>query len=317
MRKVSAFSAFIITSLITAALTGVLYAGNRIAGFPFPPTDLLDWLIDSGAGFVISLTSGLEKALTSISNLPKADRLVTWGLALLLFFIPAILIGLVFRWFVNRRRFAPDTLDGVVAGAVFGALPVVVSLVLGRSAYPAVLQVLWLGLCFVIWGISLSHAYRRLATARTPSAPEGEEASDPDAAARLDRRKFLLQLGASTAALTAISAAAGTTLSTTGERMRLPRTYPTAGPEFRRAQRELYQTFRRFIIVNYERGNVDDYQVLALGAEYPDQQYVSIWLGEGSPIVIYQNVETALESYSRPNGITDIIWLDDTRPAAG
>lgn len=45
------------------------------------------------------------------------------------------------------------------------------------------------------------------------------------------------------------------------------------------------------------------------GAEYPDRNYV-IWLGGRSPIVIYENLETALAAYSVEGEQTGLFWLD-------
>lgn len=314
MRRLSTGTALLVTTLLTIALTSILYLGNRVLGFPFAPNDLYDWLIGSGSSAAIAVSGGLQQSLAAGSNAAKADTAVTGFLSLVFFFVPALLIGWVFAWFVRHRAFQPDLLEGIIVGTIFGAPMALISITLGRSAYNPILQLIWYAVWFLLWGVALSYSYQRLLLGANPRRRRGAEQPDvaarPDEAARPDRRKFLLQLGASTAAITAISAAAGAALGETGSRMRLPRTYPVAGPEFQRAQRELYRNFRRFAIVKYAGGNVDDITVLTLGAEYPDHQYVSVWLGEGSPIVIYQNLETAVAAYTSEDDRTDVVWLD-------
>ena len=81
-------------------------------------------------------------------------------------------------------------------------------------------------------------------------------------------------------------------------------------PEFRAAQSELFGQFRRFAIVRGGSAAVDTSNVLALGAEYPDRNYVSIWLGGHSPIVIYNSLETALAAYSTDDEPAGLFWLD-------
>ena len=65
-----------------------------------------------------------------------------------------------------------------------------------------------------------------------------------------------------------------------------------------------------FAIVRGGSAAVDTSNVLALGAEYPDRNYVSIWLGGHSPIVIYNSLETALAAYSTDDEPAGLFWLD-------
>ena len=88
------------------------------------------------------------------------------------------------------------------------------------------------------------------------------------------------------------------------------RTLPMIAPEFRAAQSELFGQFRRFAIVRNGAEPVEASNVLALGAEYPDRNYVSIWLGGHSPIVIYDSLETALSAYSTADEPAGLYWLD-------
>jgi hypothetical protein len=286
MRSCSIVQTLIATTLITMALIGVLFLGRQLFGAPFAPTVL--------------------------AGRPARDLSAggSWPVSLLLFFILALLAGLLLQWSAARRGSGPDTAAGLVAGAAFGLPLILISLQSGTSALRPAFQIVWLALCFLAWGLALSYALRRLSQlpdARTAAA--SDEADGVAPVGGMDRRRFLLSLGASTAAVTALSAAAGAALGEAGARFRLPRDFPIAGPEFRDAQGDLLGGFRRFAIVRLPSPDAADVQVLALGTEYPDQHYVSVWLGEGSPIVIYESLETALAAYNA-GGESEIVWLD-------
>jgi hypothetical protein len=214
-----------------------------------------------------------------------------------------------------RRGRVPDLIDGITAGALLAVPMIFASLSVASSPLPAFMIVLWLGALFAVWGVVLSYAFGRLMVAGEPRPAAGDAISDAapagEPAAGINRRRFLLQFGASTAAVTALSAAAGAALSRRQDAVALQRTLPMINPEFRAAQSELFGGFRRFVIVRSPAGTVETSNVLALGAEYPDRNYVSIWLGGHSPIVIYENIQTALAAYSTADAPAGLFWLDE------
>ncbi len=295
--------------LITAPLVGVLYLGAQFLRLPFPPFDLYDWPVRAGFAPWASLATSLSTPANG-GNIAQNAPLTQWLLGLLLFLALAVAIGLAFYAYTTRRGRAPDTIDGLTAGALLAVPMIFVALAVGSSTRPAPLVVVWLGIVFVAWGVVLSYAFSRLIG--RPAAPltgdESVAAAQPPSG--MDRRRFLLQLGASTAAVTAVTAAAGAALARSNEATAIRRTLPMISPEFRAAQSELFGQFRRFAIVRGGAESAEASNVLALGAEYPDRNYVSIWLGGHSPIVIYENLETALAAYSTPDEQAGLYWLD-------
>lgn len=290
--------------LTTAPLLGLLYLGAQLLNLPFTPFDLYDWPIRVGFGPWISLIDALNGAQTADGgNIAQSAPLVRWLLALAVFLIIALAIGLAFYAFILRRGRIPDLIDGLAIGALFAAPMIFVSLTTSPSTLPAALIVVWLAALFLVWGVVLSYAFGRLMDATRATGGEA-------ATGGIDRRQFLLQFGAGAAAITAISAAAGATLAPGREAAQLQRTLPMISPEFLAAQQELFGNFRRFVIVRGGAESAADSNVLALGAEYPDRNYVSIWLGGRSPIVIYENLETALAAYSTEEAEAGIYWLD-------
>ena len=297
--------------LLTAPLVGVLYLGAQLLRLPFPPFDLYDWPVRAGFAPWASLATTLSTPLDG-GNIAQNAPFTQWLLGLSLFLALAVAVGLAFYAYVVRRRRAPDLVDGVTAGALLAVPMIFVALAVGSSTLPAPLVVVWLGVLFVAWGVALSYALGRLMARPAPVAPLSD--AEPIAVAQpptgIDRRRFLLQLGASTAAVTAVTAAAGAALARRHEAEAIARTLPMISPEFRAAQSELFGQFRRFAIVRNGAESVESSNVLALGAEYPDRNYVSIWLGGHSPIVIYQSLETALAAYSTAEEPAGLFWLD-------
>ena len=298
--------------LTTAPLLGLLYLGAQFLNLPFTPFDLYDWPIRAGFAPWIGLIDALNGAQTADGgNIAQSAPLVRWLLSLAVFLLIAFAFGLAFYAFVLRRGRVPDLIDGLAIGALFAAPMILVSLTTSPSTLPAALIIVWLGALFVVWGVVLSYAFGRLMRPAAPAlvAADGT-AITGEPAAGIDRRRVLLQFGASTAAAATVTAAAGAALARRQEAVAVQRTLPMIAPEFRAAQSELFGQFRRFAIVRGGAGSAEGSNVLALGAEYPDRHYVSIWLGGRSPIVIYESLETALAAYSSDEAQAGLFWLD-------
>lgn len=296
--------------LLTAPLVGLLYLGAQLLRLPFPPFDLYDWPVRAGFAPWASLATTLSTPIDG-GNIAQNAPLTQWLLGLSLFVALAVGVGLVFYAYAVRRGQTTDTIDGIITGALLAVPMIFVALAVGSSTLPAPLVVVWLAALFIAWGIALSYALGRLMPRPAPAAVAADDwPAVPAPPSGIDRRRFLLQLGASTAAVTAITAAAGATLARSQEAAAVRRTLPMIAPEFRAAQSELFGQFRRFAIVRNGAEPVEASNVLALGAEYPDRNYVSIWLGGHSPIVIYDSLETALSAYSTADEPAGLYWLD-------
>lgn len=313
MRKVGLGTALIVILFLSAALAGIQYAGYRLLGLPYTPADLYDWLVRSGWDAWTGLVNGLSGFFAGRGQSTTAAAATAEALlSLALYFLLAFLAGLVFYLLAGRRRVPPEGIDGVTIGAAWGVPMLLVSLFAGRSLADPLTVIVWLLGLYLLWGVALSYAFRRLMQPVAPppitTADDPATMIDPEMAARLDRRRFLFQLGASTAAITAIGATAGTLLGSDEQHALRP--FPIADPEFLAAQSALLDNFRRFAIVGYSTGRPEEAAVLTLGAEFPDRNYVSVWLGEGSPIVVYESLESVLAAYSNDTTETTVLWLD-------
>jgi hypothetical protein len=280
----------------------------QLLHLPFVPFDLFDWPVHAGFAPWVSLINTLSGAqATAGGNVAQSAPIVRWALSVSLFLLIALILGLAFYLFVVRRGRNPDWLDGLTIGILFGAPMIFVSLATGSSPLPAWMSVVWLAALFVGWGLVLSYAFRRLLDTTRPVSADDELSFE----AGIGRRQFLIQFGAGATAITALSAAAGAALAPGQSAEQLQATLPMASPEFLEAQRELFGNFRRFAIVRLSGDATTESNVVALGAEYPDRNYVSVWLGGNSPLVVYENLETALGAYSTGELKTAIYWLDE------
>ena len=302
--------ALLIILLTTAPLLTLLYLSTQALGLPFAPFDLYDWPVRAGFAPWASLADTLSTPTTEAANQAQNAPVVQWLLGLALFLLLALGVGLAFYAYARRRGRAPDLIDGVIAGALLAVPMIFVALAVDSSPLAAPLVVVWLAGLFIGWGVLLSYAFARLVRVPAISAADAPAVTDT-AAIGIDRRRFLLQFGASTAAVATVTAAAGAALARRQDTVALQRTLPMIAPEFRAAQSELFGQFRRFAIVRGGSAAVDTSNVLALGAEYPDRNYVSIWLGGHSPIVIYNSLETALAAYSTADEPAGLYWLDN------
>lgn len=203
--------------LLTAPLIGVLYLGHQLAGLPFAPFTLFDWLtlvlpgslITTGLDTMISLMRALN---ISVANMAKLTEQI---MAVVTFWLPGVLVGSLFFAVLRSRSFRMPVLAGLVPALLIGLPLMVIEVAIGQSNLPGWVRLLWLALVFGGWGVALGWSYHRL----RPSLPAPTAASPPPDAPeqrtveRIDRRTFLIKLGASSATITLIGAGGGALLA--------------------------------------------------------------------------------------------------------
>jgi DMSO/TMAO reductase YedYZ molybdopterin-dependent catalytic subunit len=191
-------------SLVTMALIGTLFFGWRMAGLPFTPFDVFDWLTRILPGRLIAFGIGTMVSVIRLLHLgPTSDiaKLAEQVMAIAAVFI-AIVIGGVILFVVLRGEHTRSAVTaGLLLGIVFGVPAMLVSLhASGTSSVGPVTGSVWLLGAFLVWGAVLGRSANRLI--------DFEQAHDA-AVTRLDRRRFLLRLGGTTAAITVAGAAIG------------------------------------------------------------------------------------------------------------
>ena len=217
MKKLNLGTGALAGALLTAPLIGVMYLANQLAGLPFIPFDLFDWLTRVLPGPL--LTFGIDLMIDSMRwlgvSVADTAKIAEQIMAVLQFFVGGIVPGAVFFGVMSARHIKADAIAGIVIAALFGLPLIAISIAFGQSAIHPLLQILWLALLFLAWGLSLSWTYRRLTSVETEAsvAADGTRVVE-----RVGRRQFLIRLGAASAAITVVGAGLGALVAQTQQR---------------------------------------------------------------------------------------------------
>jgi DMSO/TMAO reductase YedYZ molybdopterin-dependent catalytic subunit len=194
----------LVGALLTAALVAVSYCGWKIAGLPFAPFDVFDWMVRALPGAfvtrVIELNVVVARALgaDSIGAAAKiADQVIAVaGLLLTGVVCGALLFALL------RLSNEPATLFGGILGAVLGGLALIAEVHLQRLPPQSILAGAWVFATFLAWGVSFGWIYDRL---------QGvvDSHQSPVSSLETGRRGFLIRLSAATLSATAASTILG------------------------------------------------------------------------------------------------------------
>jgi DMSO/TMAO reductase YedYZ molybdopterin-dependent catalytic subunit len=203
-----------VAAMVTASLIAILFLGWRVVGLPFAPFDMFDWTTRVLPGRVIGLGIGTMVAVIGALHLgPTAEtaKMAEQAMAIIGLFVTGLVVGTILFAVVRavRGRYADGL--GLVFGLVVGLPVALISHSVGQTATtPPIANALWIVAVFLIWGLVLGRASRRLIQATgtaTVSVQEGDEAAA--SVERIDRRRFLVRLGGATAAITVVGAVVG------------------------------------------------------------------------------------------------------------
>ncbi|HEY6102479.1 MAG TPA: molybdopterin-dependent oxidoreductase [bacterium] len=222
MRKPTAGTALALGALVgvllTAPLAALFYLGWKVARLPFVPFDIFEWASRLLPGAVV--TRGIEAMVAAIRMLglgstDVAAKYAEQAMAVTGLLLTGALAGAVIFAF-RRNRGNRGSRAGVILGAAAGMLSFLISRDLDASGSP-LLEVVWVIILWVIWGAVLDRSYRRLSVesetvppvlrAQRPESAAPE--ATPDSVERIDRRRFLIRLGGTAAAITVSGAAVG------------------------------------------------------------------------------------------------------------
>ena len=209
---------------LTAPLTGLLYLADKLAGLPFVPFALFDWIARTLPGALVTfgidmMIDGLRAFGMSVAASAKTAEQI---MAVILFLVIGVVLSAVFLRVMKARGAQPRLVTGAALGLIFAVPMVAVSLPMGQSTVnPAVTAVVLLAL-FLAWGLAFMPLYDKLVTA------DGLPTEDRIRWARsIDRRKFLVGVGAATATITVVSVGLGGALGRS-ERRQVAETVATS-----------------------------------------------------------------------------------------
>ncbi len=212
MKRLNLGIGILIGIFLTASLIALMYLGAQLAGLPFAPFDLFDWMTRVLPGPVI--TFGIDRMIATMLLLgfDVADTAKTaeQSMAILQFFALGVFIVTLFFMMMRVRRAKADRSAGLTLGALFGLPMIALSIAVGQSTLNPALRILWLVILFLGWGLAVSWSYNRL----FPVAP----AASDNAVERIDRRQFVIRLGVTTATITVVGAGLGAFLARNEQR---------------------------------------------------------------------------------------------------
>lgn len=215
MRKVSIFTGALIGGLLMAALVALMFLGDQLFGLPLAPFDILDWTARTLPGGII--TFGIDTMVNTLRllNIPvrEAAKTAEQAMAVGMLLATGVVLGLALYALLRWRRIEAGERVGLGLGLLFGLIVSLVSLNVNQTATVGpVVGVAWLLLGFGAWGWLLGWSYDRLAAA--PVAAEATEPTTVMSFEQIDRRSFLLRMGAGTAAVTVVGAGLAAAVST-------------------------------------------------------------------------------------------------------
>jgi hypothetical protein len=191
----------LVGALTAALLAAVGYLGWTLAGFPFAPFDLFDWVARELPGSMITLWIN-----AAVAVLPALHAGSTAGAAKSAEQLIAVASFIAAGSALGAAAFAalgvsdePGMLLGAIGGAGVGTTAMFVEWSLGRLRAGSSADAAWTVSTFFVWGVALGWVHDRW-RARPFERPDRSQAP-------LDRRRFLERVAWLTAAPSAIIAA--------------------------------------------------------------------------------------------------------------
>jgi DMSO/TMAO reductase YedYZ molybdopterin-dependent catalytic subunit len=195
MRRASVGLGLVIGALTSVVLTSVLALGHALAGLPFLPFDVFEWLTRILPGRLLTAAIDLIVSVVMALHLPTAAaaKATEEGLAIVTFLMGSAVLG---GGVALALRRVAKLVAGVAAGAVWLGVAIASERTLGPISWRGEL---WLSLVLLAWGLGLAWAIDR--TKLEPHPEPGE---------RRARRRFLEALvgvaATSSGALLAVAA---------------------------------------------------------------------------------------------------------------
>lgn len=219
---------------LTAPLLAIMYVGYAAIRLPFAPLDFFDHLARILPGQVI--TVGIDSMVAVIRglNLGRTDvvaKSAERALAIAIFLALGVIAGFVYFLIARAIHRNPAAVredsqrSGMIYGLILGIVTSVIVFLINRSSDP-LNGTTFLLILFTAWGMFLGALYGRIASARavesaaattfSTTAPVAQPTvvTAPASVNILNRRQFLIQVGAGAATLTVVGAGIGYAIDT-------------------------------------------------------------------------------------------------------
>ncbi|MBZ0278058.1 MAG: molybdopterin-dependent oxidoreductase, partial [Anaerolineae bacterium] len=191
----------LVGALLTAPLIAIFFLVTQVAGTPFPPFDVFDWVGRTLPGPLV--TFGIDSIVSIITTLrlgtiSTAAKTAEQTLAVLGMFGTGIVAAAVFFALMSRNNRKAGQPAGAILGLVIGVPVTLIFFTINASATAnPLISGIWILVAFALWGVAVSWAYDRLAAAKPAAAAE-----TAPSLTGVDRRTFLVRVGGASALLT-------------------------------------------------------------------------------------------------------------------
>ena len=194
--------------MLTAALVAVSFLGWKLAGLPFAPFDIFDWIVRLLPGGVVTFaieSSVAVSRLFGVTNIGMAAKAGDQVFAIALLLVAGAVSGAALFSLLSLSD-ESALLFGGILGAMVGGLVLIVEQRLQRLPSGPIASGGWVFGTFLGWGIAFGWCYDQLRmTSRKLSTTEDTE----DTERKYLRRKVLTTLFQATGAITAASTLGG------------------------------------------------------------------------------------------------------------
>ncbi|MEO8392455.1 MAG: molybdopterin-dependent oxidoreductase, partial [Chloroflexota bacterium] len=217
MKKPAIWLGALVAGLLALPLLAVMYVGDQIAGFPFVPFGLFINVRDYTPGVIITKTIDTMISVIRGLNLGRTDtvaKMVEESLGVIMVLVIVVIAGAIFFRFMNRMTHRQEWIPGAIFGLIVG-IPLTIVNMVGNQVYTAdkLTSAIWLIGLFLLWGYANNWAYNRLTYQMAISLPRNATPEEKATLNPIDRRRFLIQLGGATAAITVVGAFVGSMAS--------------------------------------------------------------------------------------------------------
>lgn len=203
-----------IGGLLMIPVIAVSFLGQQIAGFPFIPTILFGFGRDNAPGELVPRTIQIMSDAIISLNIGRVDvvaKQVEFFLEWTTLLVLGIVAGAIFFGVMSRiQKARNDMVPGIGLGVIVAliVLGMMATLPYISSADPAV-AVVWIAILLIVWGMAMGSVYNTLAY-RTSAAQVAEAQASAQV---IDRRQFLVRVGAASATITVVGAGLGALLN--------------------------------------------------------------------------------------------------------
>jgi DMSO/TMAO reductase YedYZ molybdopterin-dependent catalytic subunit len=196
----------LVGALLTAPLEAVSYLAWKLVGLPFAPFDVFDWVARALPGPVV--TFGIDSLVNvsrvlHVSSTGVAAKTAEQTMAIAMMFVAGAVAGAVLFGVLGMSG-EPAMLFGVILGAVLGGAALLIEQEMNRIPGGSSIHGSWVVATFLAWGLAFGWVHDRLREVGA-RATDGRRAAEGD----IDRRRFLVRFGGTTAATTFVGAAWG------------------------------------------------------------------------------------------------------------